>query len=61
MYEKSGMFCFVTGLVLTAFGVGGIEQSLDNDGLLAGALFSTLGLMIMYCGVMMINEGERNA
>jgi hypothetical protein len=56
MYERSGMFCFTVGLVLTAFGVGGVEQSLDSEGLLAGAMVSSLGLMIMACGVMMLKE-----
>lgn len=57
----SGMFCVVTGIVLAMFGVGGIEQSLDNDGLIAGALVSSLGLMIMACGVMMLEQEEQNA
>jgi len=56
--EKSGMFCFIVGLLVTIFGVGGIEQSLDNSGLLLGALVSTVGLMIMGCGAMMIQNAE---
>jgi len=52
------MFCFIVGLLVTIFGVGGIEQSLDNSGLLLGALVSTVGLMIMGCGAMMIQNAE---
>ena len=56
MYERSGIFCFAVGFFLTAFGVGGIEQSITDDALLSGALVSTLGLMIMYCGVLMLKD-----
>ena len=57
-YEKSRMFCFVVGLMLTAFGVGGVEQSMDDMGLLSGVLVSLVGLGIMGCGVLMLRQSE---
>jgi len=39
------------GFLLTAFGVGGVENSI-NDGELFGAIVvSITGLALMYCGV----------
>ena len=56
MYPKSGMFCFITGLLVAAFGVGGIEQSMDNWGLADGVLVAAVGLLIMWAGTMMLRE-----
>ena len=56
---KSGMFCVVAGIIITAFGVGGVEQSLDDVVMIEAALFSALGLMIMGCGVLMLQNAER--
>lgn len=57
-YEKYGMFCVIVGLITTALGVGGVEQSLDDAGLFAGALVSLVGCGIMGCGVLMIRQSE---
>jgi hypothetical protein len=56
MYPKSGMFCFVVGFFLTAFAVGGIEQSLTDAVLLECSAIALVGLMIMAAGVMMLKE-----
>ena len=61
MYQRSGMFCFAVGLLVTAFGVGGIEQSLDDQGLLLGALVSSVGLSIMWAGTLMLKEVDSPA
>jgi len=57
MSERSAMFLLVTGILVTAFGVGGIESSLDDQGLLAGVAVSAVGLLIMWSGTL----GLRNA
>jgi len=60
MKNSTAMILFVTGLILTMFGVGGIEHSLDNAGLFAGVAASALGMLIMYAGTlaMRVNEGS---
>ena len=52
MSEKTAMFVFMVGLLVTAFGVGGVEQSLDNAGLALGALVSLVGCLIMWAGTL---------
>lgn len=53
---KSGMFLFVTGLLLTLGGVGGIEHSITDEELLSGVIASVVGLGIMYCGVLWLQR-----
>ena len=52
------MILFTLGFLITAFGVGGIEASMDNDGLIAGALVASIGLMTMACGVLQMRVDE---
>ena len=59
MSERSAMFLVVMGILMTAFGCGGIEQSMDDAGLLTGVLVSVVGLMVMGCGVLGIQQLER--
>ena len=54
MSEKSAMFLFFVGLVTVMFGLGGVENSIDNLGLLQGFLVAVAGLGIMGCGVLAI-------
>jgi len=61
MYERSGIFCSAVGFLLTAGGVGGIEQSITDDALVSGVLISAVGLMIMACGVLMLKEVDSRA
>lgn len=56
MSDRSAMFLFITGLLLTMLGVGGIEQSINNSELLAMVLVSMTGCGIMFCGTL----GMRN-
>ena len=56
--EKGGMFCFIVGLLMTAFGVGGIEQSIETADLIAGIFLAALGCGVMACGVLMIKVTE---
>jgi hypothetical protein len=41
-------------------GVGGIEHSLDNEGLFAGIAASAVGLLIMYAGTLAMKVNESN-
>ena len=51
MTSKTAAVLGFLGFLLTAFGVGGIENSI-NDGELFGAMVvSITGLAIMYCAV----------
>ena len=53
---NAGMFLFITGLILTMAGVGGIEHSITDEELLSGVLASAVGLGIMYCGVLWLQR-----
>jgi hypothetical protein len=57
MTENQSMFVFVTGLLMTLGGVGGVEHSVDNAGLLGGLAIAVLGLAVTYVGTL----GLRNA
>lgn len=52
MTERSAMFLVMVGLLTTGFGVGGVENSVDNLELLSGLLVSVSGLAIMAAGVL---------
>lgn len=59
MTNSTAMILFITGLLLTMLGVGGIEHSMDNQGLFAGVAVSAVGMLIMYASTvaMKVNEG----
>jgi len=57
--EKTGMFCFASGFLVTAFGVGGVEQSVTDGVMIQCFLVSLVGCLIMWAGVNMMNEGAR--
>lgn len=50
------MFMFITGLVTTMFGVGGVENSFTNTELLQALAVSATGLGIMGCAALMMRE-----
>ncbi len=54
MSEKSAFFLFIMGLLMTGFGVGGVEQSISNYELFASVVTALTGLSIMGCGVLAI-------
>lgn len=49
---------FITGLITTAFGVGGVENSLTNVELLQSLAVSATGLGIMWCATLMMQEQQ---
>jgi len=48
--RTAGILGFL-GFLLTAFGVGGIENSINDGELFGSMVVSITGLAIMYCGV----------
>ena len=58
MKTSTAMILFVTGLILTMFGVGGSEHSVDNAGLIAGIAASAVGLLIMYAATLAMKVNE---
>lgn len=52
------MFLVMLGLVLTMFGVGGVENSITDSELLAAVAVSALGLGIMWAGTLGVRNGE---
>jgi len=52
------MFLFVTGLITTAFGVGGVENSITNSELLSALAVSITGLGIMWCSTLMMGQEQ---
>ena len=46
------------GFLLTAFGVGGVENSITDGELLGSVVVSITGLAIMYCGVAALKVSE---
>jgi hypothetical protein len=58
MTQTAAMFLVFTGLVLTLFGVGGVENSLTNTELLTAVAVSVVGLGTMWCGVLGLRSAE---
>jgi hypothetical protein len=56
MSEKSTFFVAMLGLILTMFGVGGIEQSITNTELLSSLAVSVLGMALMAVGVLALKR-----
>ena len=48
--RTAGILGFL-GFLLTAFGVGGVENSITDGELIGSVLVSITGLAIMYCAV----------
>lgn len=55
---KSFHFVFITGLLLTLGGAGGIEHSVTDAELTGSLLISVIGLAIMYCGSLMLRKNN---
>jgi len=52
MTPNQSMFLFTVGLLMTLGGVGSIENSMDNAGLIVGVLVSGVGLLVMWVGTL---------
>lgn len=53
---KVGMLAVILGIVGAMFGVGGVENSLTTEQLIASAGVAFTSLMLMYAGVMLVKE-----
>ncbi len=51
-------FLIFTGIVTTAFGVGGVENSITNSELLQSLAVAVTGLGIMYCATLMAQREQ---
>jgi len=51
MTSKTAAILGFLGFLLTAFGVGGIENSINDSELFGAMVVSITGLAIMYCSV----------
>lgn len=52
-------FLFITGLITTMFGVGGVENSLTNVELLQSIGVSVTGLGILWCATLMMQQEQQ--
>lgn len=53
---SAGFFVFITGLMMTMFGVGGIENSITDPELALGTLVAVVGLLVMWSGTSLIKK-----
>jgi hypothetical protein len=58
MTSKAATFVIIAGLILTMGGVGGIENSLDNEGLIGSMLLAIVGLLAMYAGTLGLRNSD---
>lgn len=58
MKTNTAFALFILGLLLTMFGVGGVENSITDTELLSSLAVSALGLGIMYCGTLGVRNGS---
>ena len=56
--SRTGTFMFAVGFLVTAFGVGGVEQSLTDGAMIQAFLVSLVGCAIMGVGVSLLNSSE---
>lgn len=58
MKTRTAMILFIFGMILTMFGVGGVEQSVEDTALISSLAVSVLGLLLMYVGTLAVKNGE---
>ncbi len=58
MKTNTAFALFILGLILTMFGVGGVENSLTDLQLLSSIAVSAVGLLIMYVGTLGVRNGS---
>lgn len=58
MTTKTAAILAFLGFLMTAFGVGGIENSITNSELFGSMVVSITGLAIMYCAVAALKVSE---
>ena len=58
MKTSTGFVLIMLGLVMTMFGVGGVENSVTDTELLASVAVAAVGLLIMWAGTLGVRNGE---
>lgn len=58
MNSTTAAILFFFGLILTMFGVGGVEHSTENGQLLVSTGLSILGLLTMFAGTQAMNTSR---
>lgn len=58
MTTKTAAILAFLGFLMTAFGMGGIENSITNSELFGSMVVSITGLAIMYCAVAALKVSE---
>jgi hypothetical protein len=58
MTSKTAGILGILGFLMTAFGVGGIENSITDSELFGSMVVSITGLAIMYCAVAALKVSE---
>lgn len=56
MKDSTAMALAMFGLLLTMFGVGGVENSITDTELFSSLAVSVVGLAIMYCGTLALRR-----
>ena len=58
MKTRIGMAAIMTGIVGCMFGVGGVENSVSTNDLVASIGVALTSLMLMYAGVQLVKDAE---
>lgn len=58
MKTNTGMLLVILGMIMTMFGVGGVENSITDGELLSSLAVSVVGLGIMWAGTLGVRNGE---
>ena len=58
MTSRTAAILGILGFLLTAFGVGGIENSINDGELFGSMVVSITGLAIVYCAVIALRVSE---
>ena len=53
---KVGMIAVIAGIVGAGFGLGGVENSVTTEQLIASIGVAVTSLMVMYAGVQLVKE-----
>ena len=58
MKTSTAFGLFIFGLIMTMFGVGGVENSVTDTELLQSVLVSAVGLGLMYCATLAMRVAD---
>jgi len=58
MTSRTAAILGILGFLLTAFGVGGVENSISDNELFGSMIVSITGLCIMYCSIAALKVSE---